>query len=53
MLDLESREAYAARFEAVRKKGEETSTKLLLPMMGMLVIVIAITVVPAFMGMGI
>ena len=53
MLDLESRDAYAARFEAVRKKGEETSTKLLLPMMGMLVIVIAIIVVPAFMGMGI
>lgn len=52
MLDLESRDAYAARFEAVRKKGEETSTKLLLPMMGMLVIVIAIIVVPAFMGMG-
>ncbi|MCR5830056.1 MAG: hypothetical protein K6F93_06915 [Lachnospiraceae bacterium] len=53
MLDLESRDAYAARFEAVRKKGEETSTKLLLPMMGMLIIVIAIIVVPAFMGMGI
>ena len=53
MLELESREAYAARFEAVRKKGEETSTKLLVPMMGMLVIVIAIIVVPAFMGMGI
>ncbi len=52
MLDLESRDAYAARFEAVRKKGEETSTKLLLPMMGMLVIVIAIIVVPAFMGVG-
>ena len=53
MLELESREAYAARFEAVRKKGEETSTKLLVPMMGMLVIVIAIIIVPAFMGMGI
>ena len=53
MLDLESRDAYAARFEAVRKKGEETSTKLLFPMMGMLVIVIAIIIVPAFMGMSI
>ncbi len=52
LLDFEAREAYEARFEAVRKKGEETSTKLLLPMMGMLVIVIAIIVVPAFMGIG-
>jgi len=49
-LELESRDAYAVQLEAVRKRGEETSTKLLVPMMGMLVIVIAIIVVPAFMG---
>lgn len=51
-LELEAKDAFAERFDEVRKKGEEASTKLLLPMMGMLMIVVAIIVVPAFSGMG-
>ena len=48
MLELESRDCIAERRENVRRKGEETGTKLLLPMFGMLILVIAIVVVPAF-----
>lgn len=48
MLESESKESFAERRENVRKKGEETGTKLLLPMFGMLILVIAIVVVPAF-----
>ena len=48
ILESESRESIAERRENVRKKGEETGTKLLLPMFGMLILVIAIVVVPAF-----
>lgn len=51
-LEIEAKDAFAERFDEVRKKGEEASTKLLLPMMGMLMIVVAIIVVPAFSGMG-
>ena len=48
MLESEAKESFAERRENVRKKGEETGTKLLLPMFGMLILVIAIVVVPAF-----
>lgn len=48
LLELESKEAFAARKEQVQKRAEEAGTKLLGPMMGMLCIVIAIVVVPAF-----
>ena len=48
ILESESKESMAERRENVRKKGEETGTKLLLPMFGMLILVIAIVVVPAF-----
>lgn len=48
ILESESKESFAERRENVRKKGEETGTKLLLPMFGMLILVIAIVVVPAF-----
>ena len=48
ILEAESKESFAERRENVRKKGEETGTKLLLPMFGMLILVIAIVVVPAF-----
>ena len=47
-LESEAKESFAERREAVRKKGEETGTKLLIPMFGMLILVIAIVVVPAF-----
>ena len=48
MLESEAKESFAERRENVRKKGEETGTKLLIPMFGMLILVIAIVVVPAF-----
>ena len=48
LLESEAKESFAERRENVRKKGEETGTKLLLPMFGMLILVIAIVVVPAF-----
>ncbi len=48
ILETESKESIVERRENVRKQGEETGTKLLLPMFGMLILVIAIVVVPAF-----
>lgn len=48
MLELEAHESFAQRLENVKRKGEETGTKLLIPMFGMLIIVLAIVVVPAF-----
>lgn len=48
MLEQESREAFAERKNAVQMKAEEAGTKLLFPMLGMLALVIAIVVVPAF-----
>lgn len=53
ILELEAEEAFNKRKESVRMKGEEAGTKLLFPMIGMLVIVIAIVVVPAFGSFGI
>lgn len=50
LLELEAAEAFAIRKERVRLKGEEAGTKLLIPMIGMMCIVIAIVVVPAFAG---
>ncbi len=44
-------EAHKEKQLAVRKKGEETGMKLLVPMMGMFVLVITIILVPAFMSM--
>ena len=48
ILESEAKESFAERRENVRKKGEETGTRLLIPMFGMLILVIAIVVVPAF-----
>lgn len=48
MLERESQEAFAERKNDVRMRAEEAGTKLLFPMLGMLCIVIAIVVVPAF-----
>ena len=48
ILESEAKESFAERRENVRKKGEETGTKLLIPMFGMLILVIAIVIVPAF-----
>jgi hypothetical protein len=47
LLEKESQEAFTERKLLAKKLGEEASTKLLLPMMIMLFIVLAILVVPA------
>lgn len=51
MLDGEVREAFAERKLLAKKRGEEASAKLLVPMMLMLVISMAVVVIPAFMSM--
>lgn len=50
MLRGEVTEAFAERKAAARTKGEEAGTKLLMPMVMMLGIVLVIIVVPAFMS---
>lgn len=47
-MDLEAADAFRERRETVRKLGEEAGTKLLLPMMLMLVIVFAMILIAAF-----
>ena len=47
MLENEVNEAFTERKMHAKKIGEEASTKLLLPMMIMLFIVIAILIIPA------
>ncbi len=49
-LYLESKEAFQKRKNEARKLGELASTKLLLPMMGMLMVVMILIIVPAFMS---
>lgn len=50
-LRKEVTEVFKERQSAIRKKGEETSVKLLIPMAGMFIIVILIIMIPAFMTM--
>lgn len=50
LLEQESERAFAERRMFAKKLGEEASTKLLLPMILMLGIVMAITMVPAITG---
>ncbi|MGN0166312.1 MAG: immunoglobulin-like domain-containing protein [Lachnospiraceae bacterium] len=47
-LRKESSESIKERQQLIKKRGEEASVKLLLPMMGMFVLVLAIILVPAF-----
>lgn len=51
MLEIEAAEAFEKRKETVKIMGETAGTKLLLPMMLMLVVVMAIIIIPAFMTM--
>lgn len=51
ILELEAVEAFEKRKETVKRMGETAGTKLLLPMMLMLGVVIVIILVPAFMTM--
>lgn len=49
-LELEVVEAFEERKELAKRMGEEAGTKLLVPMMLMLLIVLAIIMVPAFLS---
>jgi hypothetical protein len=49
-LELEASEAFEERKELAKRMGEEAGTKLLVPMMIMLIIVLAIIMVPAFLS---
>ncbi len=49
-LNEESRNAFCERMDNVRKLGEEAGTKLLLPMILMLMIVMVIIMIPAYMA---
>lgn len=51
-LETEVRLAWELHREQAEKKGEEAQTKLLFPMMGMLFLVLAIVMIPAFLSMG-
>lgn len=48
LLENEATDAFEERKAEARRRGEETGTKLLLPMFGMLIIVFVIVIVPAF-----
>ena len=50
VLKMESIQAFENRKSIARQKGEEASTKLLLPMFGMLAVVMIIVIVPAFLS---
>ena len=50
LLSEESKKAFEERMDKVRKSGEEAGTRLLLPMVIMLVIVMAIIMIPAYMA---
>ena len=50
-LESEVRLAWEMYREQVTKKGEEAQTKLLFPMMGMLFLVMAVIMIPAFFAM--
>ncbi|MBP3618400.1 MAG: type II secretion system F family protein [Lachnospiraceae bacterium] len=50
-LENEVRLAFELQREQAEKKGEEAQTKLLFPMMGMLFLVMAVVLIPAFFSM--
>ena len=52
LLESEVEEAFKQRADTARRKGEELSSKLLLPMFGMLGVVMVMVVAPAFLTLG-
>ena len=48
-LEEESRQAFDQKILQAKKRGEEISTKMLVPLMGMLLIVMGIIMLPALM----
>lgn len=53
MLELEAKEAFEDRKRLAKKQGEEAGTKMLVPMVMMLAVVLMIVIVPAFSSFGI
>lgn len=53
LLELEASEALEDRKEQARRKGEKAGTRLLLPMLIMLILTMAIVMVPSFMSFSI
>ncbi len=53
LLELETAEAFENRKNLARKYGEEAGTKLLVPMVLMLIIVMVIVMIPALMSFGV
>ena len=51
LLRMEAIQAFENRKSIAKRKGEEAGTKLLMPMMGMLAIVLIMVMVPAFLTM--
>lgn len=51
LLQMESIQAFENRKTRAKRLGEEASTKLLVPMFGMLAVVLVIVIVPAFLSM--
>ena len=49
LLEEEMENAFRQRTDIARRKGEEASSRLLLPLFGMLSVVMAMTVAPAFL----
>ena len=49
LMEEEVVKANAVRKERARKRGDEASVKLLFPMMGMLLIVMALIILPAYL----
>ena len=50
LLEMEAIQAFENRKSMAKKLGEEASTKLLLPMFGMLAVVMVIVIIPAFLS---
>ena len=50
LLRKEAAEAFAERKERVKQRGEEAGTRLLIPMAGILVLILAIIMIPAFLS---
>jgi hypothetical protein len=50
LLIIEAAEAFEDRKEATKRLGEEAGTKLLIPMMVLLILVFLVIMVPAFMS---
>lgn len=51
LLETEMEEAFKQRADMARQKGEEASSKLLLPLFGMLGVVMVMVVAPAFLSL--